>query len=58
MDSLFELTQPEKCYYKDLPLARFAAIINKVNEIVEVINSLECDNPLITPVQERGGSDA
>lgn len=53
MNRLFELTQLEKRHYEDLLLTRLDDIIDKVNEIVEVIDSLECDNSLMTPIQER-----
>ena len=58
MDKLFEATWFEKRHFDDFLLTRLEAIINKVNEIVEVINSLEYDNSLMSSIQERGGSDA
>lgn len=58
MDKLFEATRFEKRHLDDLLLTRLEAIIDKVNEIVEVINSLEYDSHWMTPIQNRGGIDA
>lgn len=58
MDKISVIANFEAIETVNLLFATLEEMATKINEIVEVINSLKHDNHWMTPIQHRGGIDA